>query len=103
MALVEVKIGARTYSLACEDGQEESLQATAAEIDGRVSDLSKKLRTSNEPLLLLLTSLTLQDEFNDYKAKTPSPKLEQSKDDEMAEVLNTVSGYLENIIKKVEK
>ena len=105
MSVINVKVGTRSYQIACEDGQEKNLMSTADIIDKKLDGLSRQLRTGNESLLLVMTALMVQDEFNEYKKKyelsTDAGK--NKRDEEVAEVLNTISGYLENLIEKIEK
>ncbi len=105
MGIINVKVGSRAYQLACEDGQENNLLATAEEISEKFDNLSRQMRTGNEPLLLLMTAIMVQDEFNEYKRKyeLSTDKGKAKRDDEISTVLNTISGYLENLIDKIEK
>jgi cell division protein ZapA len=105
MSSINVKIGSRNYQLACEDGQESQLIKTAEELDKRIDNLSRQLRTSNESLLLVMSAIIILDEFAEYKKKyeISSDKGKNKRDEEITEVLNTISGYLENVIEKLEK
>ena len=105
MGIVNAKVGSRSYQLACEDGQEKSLITTAEAIDKRVETLSRQLRTGNDSLLLVMAAIMLQDELNEYKKnhELSTDTGRAKRDEELAEVLNTVSGYLENMIDKIEK
>lgn len=105
MGIINVKIGSRSYQLACEDGQENQLTATAEELNKKVDVLSRQLRTGNELLLLVMTAIMIQDEFNEYKRKyeLSTDKGKEKRDEEIADVLNTISVYLEKVIDKIEK
>lgn len=107
MSVVEVKIGSRNFQLACEDGQEESLRDLASKIDDRFELLAKQMRTHNDSLLLLMTALMAEDELQECQKKLKSGVTDadyvEKKEQEMAEVINTVSGYVESIIDKIEK
>lgn len=107
MSVVEVKIGSRSFQLACEDGQEENLHNLAAKVDERFELLSKQMRTQNDSLLLLLSALMAEDELQEFKQKADSGATDtdyiEAKEKEMTEVINTVSNYVETIIEKVEK
>lgn len=118
MSVVEVKIGSRSFQLACEDGEETNLQGLAEKVNVRFDTLSKQMRTHNDSLLLLMTALMAEDEIQEYKKKSAanpenggiSPedlqkeidKNNQLKDQEMTEVITTVSDYVETIIEKLE-
>jgi cell division protein ZapA (FtsZ GTPase activity inhibitor) len=105
MGVINVKVGSRNYQMACEDGQEKNLISVAEEFDKKVDALSRQLRTGNESLLLVMSAIMVLDEFNEYKKKfeLSTDKGKNKRDEEIAEVLNTISGYLENLIEKVEK
>lgn len=105
MAVINVKVGSRNYQVACEDGQEKQLMAVAEELDKKVDSLSRSLRTGNESLLLVMSAIMIQDEFNEYKKKfeLTTDKGKAKRDEEIAEILNTISGYIENITDKIEK
>lgn len=105
MGIINVKVGSRNYQIACEDGQENHLASVAEEMDKKVDALSRQLRTGNESLLLVMSAIMVQDEFNEYKKKfeASTDKGRAKRDEEIAEILNTISGYLENIIEKIEK
>jgi cell division protein ZapA len=105
MSSINVKIGSRNYQLACEDGQENQLIKTAEELDKRIDNLSRQLRTGNESLLLVMSAIIILDEFAEYKKKyeISNDKGKNKRDEEVTEILNTISGYLENVIEKLEK
>ncbi len=105
MGVINVKVGSRNYQLACADGQEHQLSATAEELDKRIDTLSRQLRTGNESLLLVMSAIMLIDELNENKKKLDlsSDKGREKRDAEMAETLNTISGYLEGLIEKIDK
>ena len=106
MSVVEVKVGTRHFQLACEDGEEDHLAGLAKEVDKKLNNLGKQMRTNNESLLLLLTSLMMQDELNEFRKNMENDdkikNLVKSKDEELADVINTVSDYLEIIISRME-
>jgi cell division protein ZapA len=67
LAQVTVKINGFTYTVGCEDGQEEHLQAMAAQVDNRIDSLKALGGNSGEIRLLLLASLLLADEIHDIR------------------------------------
>jgi cell division protein ZapA len=69
MAQVTVKINGFVYTVGCEDGQEEHLQAMAAEVDRRIDGIKALGGNSGEVRLLLLASLLLADEIHDLRAE----------------------------------
>ena len=63
MAQVIATIAGRQFRLACEDGQEEHLQALANDIDQRVIDLRRKFGEIGDTRLTVMAALMLEDEL----------------------------------------
>jgi cell division protein ZapA len=62
-AQVIASIAGRQFRLACEDGQEEHLQALAKDIDQRVIDLRRKFGEIGDTRLTVMAALMLEDEL----------------------------------------
>ena len=69
MAQVSIKINGYAYTVGCEDGQEEHLQAMAAEIERRIAGIKALGGQSGEARLLLLAALLMADELHDLSAE----------------------------------
>jgi cell division protein ZapA len=69
MAQVTIKINGYAYTLGCEDGQEEHLQAMAEQVEGRIESIKAIGGNSGEARLLVLASLLMADELHDLKAE----------------------------------
>jgi cell division protein ZapA len=69
MAQVTIKINGYAYTLGCEDGQEEHLQAMSEEVDGRIESIKALGGNSGEARLLVLASLLMADELHDLRAE----------------------------------
>ena len=65
MAQVTIKINGYAYTVGCEDGQEEHLQAMAAEIERRIGGIRALGGQSGEARLLVLAALLMADELHD--------------------------------------
>ena len=63
MAQVIANIAGRQFRLACEDGQEDHLQALAKDIDQRVIDLRRKFGEIGDTRLTVMAALMLEDEL----------------------------------------
>jgi len=63
MAQVIATIACRQFRLACEDGQEDHLQALAKDIDQRVIDLRRKFGEIGDTRLTVMAALMLEDEL----------------------------------------
>lgn len=63
MAQVTVSVNNQTYTLACDDGEEGHLTVLAKQIDSRIADIRKDVKSAGEPLLLLMAGLLMADEL----------------------------------------
>lgn len=63
MAHVNATIAGRQFRLACEDGQEDHLQALAGDIDARITELRKKFGEIGDTRLTVMAALTIADEL----------------------------------------
>jgi cell division protein ZapA len=62
MGTVNATIAGRQFRLACEDGQEEHLEALAADIDARITDLRKRFGEIGDTRLTVMAALMVADE-----------------------------------------
>ena len=69
MAQVNATIAGRQFRLACEDGQEDHLQALAKDIDQRIVDLRAKFGEIGDTRLTVMASLTVADELSEALRK----------------------------------
>jgi len=63
MAQVVVNVNNHSYTLACDDGEEAHLTELAGQIDQRVVELKKDVKSAGEQQLLLMSGLLLADEL----------------------------------------
>ena len=69
MAQVNATIAGRQYRLACEDGQEEHLQALAKNLDERIEELRKKFGEIGDTRLTVMAALMVADELSEAARK----------------------------------
>ncbi|HLA21236.1 MAG TPA: cell division protein ZapA [Pseudolabrys sp.] len=69
MAQVNATIAGRQFRLACEDGQEDHLQALAKDIDRRIVDLRAKFGEIGDTRLTVMAALTVADELSEALRK----------------------------------
>lgn len=74
MAQVLLRINGYAYPVGCEDGQEEHLQAMAAQIEDRIGRIKAMGGQSGEARLLMLAALLMADELHDIRAGKPLPR-----------------------------
>jgi len=63
MAQVNTTIAGRQFRLACEDGQEDHLQALAKDLDERIIDLRRKFGEIGDTRLTVMAALMIADEL----------------------------------------
>lgn len=65
MGQVNAIIAGRQFRLACEDGQEEHLQALTRNLDERITELRKKFGEIGDTRLTVMAALTVADELTE--------------------------------------
>jgi len=63
MSEVEISVGGRSFSVACQPGEEEFLQAAAKQLDAEASVLVGQLGNIPEAQMLLMAGLMLADKL----------------------------------------
>ena len=79
MANVNIKFNGKEFLLSCEDGQEEHLEELSQNLSEKFNKLKSKLGNLGENKLLLITSITLMDEYFETKKKKNEKKEEIEK------------------------
>ena len=79
MANVNIKFNGKEFLLSCEDGQEEHLEELALYLNEKFSNLKSSLGNIGESKLLLITSISLLDEYYETRKKIDNQKKEISK------------------------
>ena len=79
MSNVNIKFNGKDFLLSCEDGQEEHLEELSNNLSNRFNQLKSKLGNLGENKLLLITSITLMDEYFEMKKKIDEKKSEIEK------------------------
>ena len=69
MANVNIKFNGKEFLLSCEDGQEEHLEELSIYLNEKFTTLKKTLGNIGESKLLLITSISVLDEYYDTKKK----------------------------------
>ena len=78
MANVNIKFNGKEFLLSCNDGQEEHLEELALYLNEKFTDLKKSLGNIGESKLLLITSISVLDEYYETKKKIDMQKKEIS-------------------------
>tara|TARA_B100001123_G_scaffold351401_1_gene402364 strand:+ start:309 stop:743 length:435 start_codon:yes stop_codon:yes gene_type:complete len=79
MANVNIKFNGKDFLLSCENGQEEHLEELSQNLSEKFNQLKSKLGNLGENKLLLITSITLMDEYFETKKKIEEKKDEIEK------------------------
>ena len=79
MANVNIKFNGKDFLLSCEDGQEEHLEELSLNLTEKFNQMKSKLGNLGENKLLLITSITLMDEYFETKKKIDEKKDEIEK------------------------
>ena len=79
MANVNIKFNGKEFLLSCEDGQEEHLEELSIYLNEKFSNLKNSLGNIGESKLLLITSISVLDEYYETKKKLDIQKKEINK------------------------
>ena len=76
MANVNIKFNGKEFLLSCDDGQEEHLEELAIYLNEKFNNLKNSLGNIGENKLLLITSISVLDEYYETKKKINLQKKE---------------------------
>jgi len=76
MANVNIKFNGKEFLLSCDDGQEEHLEELALYLNEKFTNLKNSLGNIGESKLLLITSISVLDEYYETKNKINVQKKE---------------------------
>ena len=100
MANVNIKFNGKEYLLSCEDGQEEHLEELAANLNQKFDNLKNSLGNIGENKLLLISSITIMDEYFETRKKIEEQKNEIIK---ITEKFKELKSLVYNYKKEKEK
>ena len=103
MANVNIKFNGKEFLLSCEDGQEEHLEELSVSLNNKFNNLKSKLGNIGENKLLLITSITIMDEYFETKKNVDLQKKEISQlKNKFKELKSLIYDYKDNKEKQVE-
>ena len=76
MANVNIKFNGKEFLLSCENGQEEHLEELSIHLNEKFNNLKSTLGNIGENKLLLITSITVMDEYFETKKKVDQKVIE---------------------------
>ena len=74
MANINIKFNGKDFLLSCDDGQEEHLEELSIHLNNKFDNLKKSLGNIGENKLLLITSISVMDEYFETKKKIEEQK-----------------------------
>lgn len=118
MAQITVTIDAKTYRMACADGEEDHLVGLAAEVDGRIAELRKGFGEIGDQRLTVMAAIMVSDELSEARKRVAeleenlaaatgrqedASRSAASGREVLAETMNRVSEEIERIALKLER
>ena len=107
MANVNIKFNGKEFLLSCEDGQEEHLEELSVQLNNKFNSLKNKLGNIGENKLLLITSITIIDEYFETKKNLSTQKKEineiKSKFKELKSLIYDYKNQKENQIQDLNQ
>jgi len=79
MANINIKFNGKEFLLSCDDGQEEHLEELSLHLNNKFDNLKKSLGNIGESKLLLITSISIMDEYFETRKKIEEQKNEINK------------------------
>lgn len=103
MSNVTLDIAGRSYTVACEDGQEPHIRRLGQMIDAKLADLGAAAR-QNEPRSLLFAALLMADEVHELRnaAAAPAPPPAAPEEPPTAPLLEALAEQLEKLAESLE-
>tara|TARA_Y100000741_G_C18099321_1_gene496149 strand:+ start:41 stop:484 length:444 start_codon:yes stop_codon:yes gene_type:complete len=102
MANVNIKFNGKDFLLSCEDGQEEHLEELSEHLNKKFNDLKTSLGNIGESKLLLISSITIMDEYFETKKKIDEKKKEITEiTEKFKELKSLIYGYKEEKEKEI--
>lgn len=108
MAEVSLMINGKSYGISCDDGQEERVIELASYVDDRMRQMAGAGAASNEPHLMVLTSLMLADEIYELKQSKAQNQQnvtasQEASDTAVAEAITNLAMRIDNVANRIQK
>ena len=99
MANVNIKFNGKDFLLSCEDGQEEHLLELAENLNKRFTHLKLSLGNIGENKLLIISSISIMDEYFETKKKVDA----QKKEDQFSQKIDELNQETDNLMEEIDK
>ncbi|WP_207476733.1 cell division protein ZapA [Arenibaculum pallidiluteum] len=105
MPRVDVTLNGRTYSVACEEGQENRVRELGRHVEGKLRQvLSRGAGGANEPQLLVLAALMVADELFDLRAELAAQTAALPREDAgVADAVDQLAQRIEAIAARLDR
>ena len=104
MANVNIKFNGKEFLLSCEDGQEDHLEELSLYLNEKFNNLKNSLGNIGESKLLLITSISVLDEYYETKKKIETQKKDINKiTEKFKELKSLVYNYRDLKEKEISK
>ena len=104
MANVNIKFNGKEFLLSCDNGQEEHLEELSVHLNEKFNNLKSSLGNIGESKLLLITSITIMDEYFETKKKIDQKSTEfKNLTDKFKELKSLVYEYKENKEREIKR
>lgn len=107
MGQVTVTINERSYTVACDDGQEEHIRQLGDYLDGRARELVRNVGMVSDNLLLVMTALLVADELTDahgeLEALRGGGEAREQAEAEVVESLESVAMRISTVADRLER
>ena len=104
MANVNIKFNGKEFLLSCDNGQEDHLEELSVHLSEKFNNLKSSLGNIGESKLLLITSITIMDEYFETKKKIDKKSTElKNLTDKFKELKSLVYEYKENKEREIKR
>ena len=104
MANVNIKFNGKEFLLSCDNGQEEHLEELSVHLNEKFNNLKSSLGNIGESKLLLITSITIMDEYFETKKKIDQKITElKNLNDKFKELKSLVYEYKGNKEREIKR
>ncbi len=101
MAQVTLRINGYAYTLGCQDGEEQHLEAMGAEVSRRIDGVRLDAGPSGEARMLVMAALMMADDIFELRAKLESGEAPQA-DPKLGRKLSRMARRAEEIAEGLE-